>query len=55
MIPIALTVLNLRLIIQLTGYVRLAINPKLEPMGVPLILDVAEQADEEASKIDLIR
>jgi hypothetical protein len=34
---------------------RLAINPKLEPMGVPLILDVAEQADEEASKIELIR
>jgi len=55
MIPIALAVLNLRLIIQLAGYLRLAINPKLEPLGVPLILDVAEQADEEASKIELIR
>jgi hypothetical protein len=55
MIPIALAVLNLRLIIQLAGYLRLAINPRLEPLGVPLILDVAEQADEEASKIELIR
>lgn len=55
MIPIALAVLNLRLLIQLAGYIRLAINPTLKPLGVPLILDVAEQADEEASKIELIR
>lgn len=55
MIPVALAVLNLRLLIQLAGYIRLAINPTLKPLGVPLILDVAEQADEEASKIELIR
>ena len=55
MIPIALAVLNLRLLIQLAGYIRLAINPTLKPLGVPLILDVAEQADEEDSKIELIR
>ena len=55
MIPIALAVLDLRLLIQLAGYIRLAINPTRKPLGVPLILDVAEQADEEASKIELIR
>jgi TRAP-type C4-dicarboxylate transport system permease small subunit len=55
MIPVALATLNLRLLIQLAGYIRLAIDPKLEPIGVPLIKDVVEQAEEEAAQIELIK
>ena len=55
MIPVALATLNLRLLIQLAGYIRLAIDPKLEPIGVPLIKHVVEQAEEEAAQIELIK
>ena len=55
MIPVALATLNLRLLIQLAGYIRLAIDPKLEPIGVPLIKDVVKQAEEEAAQIELIK
>jgi len=55
MIPVALATLNLRLLIQLAGYIRLAIDPELEPIGVPLIKDVVEQAEEEAAQIELIK
>jgi hypothetical protein len=41
----------LRLTIQFAGYVRLIINPNLEPIGVPLIIDVANQAKQEASQV----
>jgi TRAP-type C4-dicarboxylate transport system permease small subunit len=52
MIPIAFAALALRLTIQFAGYVRLIINPKLEPIGVPLIVDVANQAKQEASQVN---
>ena len=55
MIPGALATLNLRLLIHLAGYIRLAIDPELEPIGVPLIKDVVEQAEEEAAQIELIK
>lgn len=46
-VPVALGILLVRLFIQLAGYVRLTINPGLAPVGVPLVKNVAEQADEE--------
>jgi TRAP-type C4-dicarboxylate transport system permease small subunit len=52
MIPIAFAALALRLTIQFAGYVRLIINPNLEPIGVPLIVDVANQAKQEASQVN---
>ena len=54
MIPIAFAALalTLRLIVQFAGYIRLIIDPKLQPIGVPLILDVENQAKQEASQIE---
>ena len=46
-IPIALGLLLIRLLIQLAGYLRLSINPTLQPVGIPLIKNVEEQAEEE--------
>ena len=55
MIPIAFAALTLRLIVQFAGYVRLIIDPKLKPIGVPLIVDVENQAKQEASQIETIK
>ena len=52
MIPIAFATLTLRLTVQFAGYIRLIIDPKLQPVGVPLILDVENQAKQEASQIE---
>ena len=52
MIPIAFATLTLRLTVQFAGYIRLIIDPKLRPVGVPLILDVENQAKQEASQIE---
>ena len=46
-VPIALCILLARLIIQLFGYWRLVRNPQAEPIGVPVIKTVEEQAEEE--------
>lgn len=46
-IPIALGLLLIRLLIQLAGYLRLSIDPTLPPVGVPLVKNVEEQAEEE--------
>lgn len=46
-VPVALGILLFRLVIQLAGYLRLAIRPDAEPVGVPLIKNVEEQAEEE--------
>jgi len=46
-VPIALSLLLLRLIIQLAGYWRLIVDPEREPIAVPTIKDVEEQAEEE--------
>ena len=43
----ALSILLIRLIIQFGGYVRLSLNPALEPVAVPLLKDVEELAEEE--------
>lgn len=55
MIPIAFATLTLRLLVQFAGYVRLIIDPKLQPIGVPTILDTEKQAKLEASQINNIK
>ncbi|MDE0348872.1 MAG: TRAP transporter small permease [Gammaproteobacteria bacterium] len=46
-VPVALSVLLLRLAVQFGGYLRLAAAPELEPVAVPSIQDVAERAQQE--------
>tara|TARA_B110000003_G_scaffold121292_2_gene123703 strand:- start:114 stop:749 length:636 start_codon:yes stop_codon:yes gene_type:complete len=46
-VPIALSVLQLRLFMQLLDYLRLAINSNLEPISVPKLKSVDEQAQDE--------
>ena len=46
-VPVALSVLMIRLGIQFGGYIRLSANPALEPVAVPLLKDVEEIAEEE--------
>ena len=48
-VPVALSVLLLRLVLQLAGYLRLAVHPGWEPVAVPLLKDVEETAAEEIS------
>lgn len=55
MIPLAFSLLTLRLCVQLAGYIRLIVDPKLQPIGVPLIVDVENQAKQEASQLDNIK
>src|SRR5690606_41748331 len=50
-VPVALSLLAIRLAIQLWGYIRLAINPQAEPIAVPVIKDVAEVAREEIREV----
>ena len=46
-VPIALSMLLLRLVVQLAGYLRLAAYPAREPVAVPLLKDVEQSAAEE--------
>lgn len=46
-VPIALSLLLIRLSIQLLGYLRLSANPELEPVAIPLLKDTESQAEEE--------
>jgi len=47
LVPVALALLALRVLVQLLGSLRLAIDPTLEMIGVIKPTDVAEQAREE--------
>ncbi|WP_269583687.1 TRAP transporter small permease subunit [Roseibium sp. Sym1] len=47
MIPLALSLLFLRLLMQVYGYARLVANPAREPIAVPVIEDVEEHAKHE--------
>ncbi|MCY4150560.1 MAG: TRAP transporter small permease [Gammaproteobacteria bacterium] len=49
-VPLALGFLLIRLFIQLAGYLRLAVDPNLVPVGVPLTKNIAKQAEEEISQ-----
>ncbi len=46
-VPIALSLLWLRLLLQLVGYGRLVVDPDAEPLAVPIVKDVEELAAEE--------
>ena len=46
-VPVALSVLLVRLIVQLAGYWRLVLHPGLEPVAVPTIQDATAQAEAE--------
>ena len=46
-VPVALSVLLVRLLVQLAGYWRLVLHPGLEPVAVPTIQDAATQAEAE--------
>jgi len=47
LVPVALALLSLRLVVQLFGCLRLAIDPHRDLVGVIKPMDVAEQAQEE--------
>ncbi|MEO9874455.1 MAG: TRAP transporter small permease [Anderseniella sp.] len=47
LVPVMLSVLLIRLCIQLLGFIRLTINPDRMPVGVPVMKTVEQQAEEE--------
>ncbi|MEM6662783.1 MAG: TRAP transporter small permease [Pseudomonadota bacterium] len=47
LVPLAFALLALRLVVQFLGALRLSIDPTLEPVGVIVAKDIAEQAQEE--------
>ena len=46
-VPVALSVLLVRLLVQLAGYWRLVLHPGLEPVAVPTLQDATAQAEAE--------
>ena len=46
-VPVALSALLLRLLVQLAGCWRLVLRPELEPVAVPAIKDLRTQAEDE--------
>ncbi len=50
-VPVALTLLCIRLVIQVWGYGRLALNPDNAPQAVPIIMDAAEHARAEIEEV----
>ncbi|MTI09911.1 TRAP transporter small permease subunit [Curvivirga aplysinae] len=51
MVPLALSILSLRLVIHTWGYIRAVISGEDEPIAVPLIEDAATQAAHEAESV----
>lgn len=54
-VPVALSVLLLRLLLQFAGYWRLVLHPDREPVAVPTIQDAAAQAEAEIRLSDTDR
>jgi len=46
-VPVALSLLFLRLLLQVYGYARLFVNPAREPVDVPVVQDASEHAQHE--------
>lgn len=46
-VPVMLGILLVRLIIQFVGYLRLALDPDLTPVAVPVMKSVEQQAEDE--------
>ncbi len=51
-VPVAFTILSLRLLLQMWGYVRAIIQGTDEPVAVPMIEDAATVAAREASTVE---
>ena len=51
LVPIGFTIWFLRLLLELIGYLRLAINVDSEPLCVPIIKTAEELANEEIKSI----
>lgn len=51
LVPVAFAILWLRLAIQLAGSLRLVIDPSADPVGVVMMKEVAEQAQDEIHEI----
>lgn len=51
LVPVAFSVLTLRLVLQLYGYIMAFKNNELHPVGLPLPKDAAAQAAEEAMTV----
>ena len=52
LVPIALSLLLIRLVLQLWGYIRAFRHPEQTPVAVPIPMDAAEQALDEARSVD---
>ncbi len=50
LVPIAFSIWFVRLAIEFFGFLRLVINPDLEPVGVPIIKSAADVAKEEMTE-----
>ena len=50
-VPVALSVLALRLMLQIWGYFRALLENSAQPVGIPLIEDAATQAAKEAESV----
>jgi TRAP-type C4-dicarboxylate transport system permease small subunit len=46
-VPVALTILLVRLCVQMAGYWRLIVHPEREPVAVPVLKDVEQLAEDE--------
>ncbi len=51
MVPVALAVLELRLLLQLAGFLRLVRRPDAEPIAVPMVESVERQAEHEVGAV----
>jgi TRAP-type C4-dicarboxylate transport system permease small subunit len=52
-VSVSLALLLLRLLVSLWGYVRLLADPSAEPVGVPEVVDVEEQALRDAETVGI--
>ncbi len=50
MVPLALSVLWLRLVLQICGYVRMIRHPDAEPVGVPKLITIETQVKDEIAE-----
>jgi C4-dicarboxylate transporter, DctQ subunit len=50
MIPLALSLLWLRLVLQIGGYLRLVVHPDAEPIAVPRLVTIEDQVKDEIAE-----
>ncbi|MDP2372791.1 TRAP transporter small permease subunit [Reyranella sp.] len=51
MVPLALSVLWLRLSLQIWGYLRMIANPDAEPIGIPRLVTIETQVQDEIAEV----